>query len=169
MEQKILDSILEDETMGHTINSIENKEIKDFVLYAIKTYGDTNKLNVANEVSDELIARFTKKKQIGSDFRPAWMDVMTAAALIHNLFYDGTLPSVFMAREKLAKKTIEYNMPINAASAMFLAVESQLGDDMPVESCIPQPGSPNGVFADACWQIEERHGNKKLPDCKLVA
>ena len=87
-------------------------------------------------------------------------------AYIHNLFYDGTLSSLFEAREKLTPIAQKNEVPINAASMIFQAVEGQLGEDMPVESCQPRGDSPNRIFAWACWFVEEYNGYKILPECR---
>lgn len=158
----ITEELLNDE-MGHNIMAIHTPELQDFVKKALDEYGNTNKLNIANQVADILLAMLKKRKQIqdGEDYKP-WVEVMLAAALLHNLFYDATLTSLFMAREKLQPLADACKVPQNASYSIFQAIECQLGDDTPIESCRPIPSTPNELFAWACWFVEELHGWKEV-------
>ena len=158
----ITEELLNDE-MGHNIVAINTPELQDFVKKALDVYSNTNKLNIANQVADILLAMLKKRKQItdGENFKP-WVEVMIAAALLHNLFYDATLTSLFMAREKLQPFADECNVPQNASYSIFQAIECQLGDDTPIESCRPIPSTPNELFAWSCWFVEELHGWKEV-------
>lgn len=156
--------------IGRYINMIQVKELREFAIRSLDLYGDTNKLNQANQVIELLLAMLKKRKQIREDgsYDP-WVEVMIVAGLLHNLLYDGTLTSVFAAREKLGVIADVCKVPANASYAIFQSIEAQLGDDMPIEACRPIPSTPNELFAWACWFIEELHGGKKMPMDKEVA
>ena len=167
--QFITKELLEDD-IGRYIQRLKVTELKDFAIRALDVYGDTNKLNQSNQVIGLLLAMLKKRKQIREDgsYDP-WVEVMIVAGLLHNLLYDGTLTSVFAAREKLGVIAEVCKVPANAAYSVFQAIEAQLGDDMPVESCRPIPSTPNELFAWACWFVEELHGDKKMPLDRVVA
>jgi hypothetical protein len=148
------------------ISLIEDEKLRNFVIETLERYGDAIKFDEAEEVIDVMLAMLTKMKQTNREHMPVWVGVMIAAAYIHNLFYDGTLSSLFEAREKLTPIAQKNEVPINAASMIFQAVEGQLGEDMPVESCQPRGDSPNRIFAWACWFVEEYNGYKILPECR---
>ena len=160
--------ILKDKNLGKYIQWMKLSELKKFTEESIEKFGTEKKLQEANSVIDVMMAMLRKKNQIKDDQNntAAWVELLVSAALIHNLFYDGTLPSLFMAREKLVALAKENKLPVNAIAAIFQAVEAQLGDETPVESCIPNSSSPNALFAQACWFVEELNGNKQMPACQ---
>lgn len=90
-----------EDDIGRYIQRLKVTELKDFAIRALDVYGDTNKLNQSNQVIGLLLAMLKKRKQIREDgsYDP-WVEVMIVAGLLHNLLYDGTLTSVFAAREK---------------------------------------------------------------------
>lgn len=132
-------------------------------------YGDLEKFHESERVINVVEAMFTKMKQMTSNSRPIWVDLLRVSAYIHNLFYDGSLTSVFEAREKLMPMAVDIGIPTNGCSAIFQAVEGQLGEDMPVEACQVRGESPNRVFNWACWFVEEYNGAKPMPECGAQA
>lgn len=162
MENFDIDSLLEDE-IGRHITGLTLEELKQFVLHTYRIYGSTNKLNEANQIIDVMLAMLKKRKQITENGSQAFVEIMIVAALLHHLFYDGTLASIFEAREKLTSIAQVCNVPENGYNAVFQAIECQLGDDMPVVSCRPIPSTPNELFAWAIWFVCELHGGKEMP------
>lgn len=137
---------------SHNFQAIKTKEIREFTLQSLEQYSSADKLEKADKVADILLQMLRKRKQIRNVKElPTWVEIMVSAALIHNLFYDGTMISIFMARQKLQHIARECGVPENGSYAIFQAVECQLGDDMPIESCRPVPSTPNELFAWACW------------------
>lgn len=163
MSEFVTDEILNDEIGRHVV-ALKIPALKTFAMHSLKLFGDTNKLNEANQVIDVLLAMLKKKKQINEQNAATWIDVIIVAALLHNLFYDGTFSSVFRARESLTSVANNCEVPDNARYAIFQAIECQLGDDMPIDACRPIPSTPNELFAWACWFVEELHGNKEMPN-----
>lgn len=163
MNNTSISHALKDKELSQYIEKISDERIKDFVTKSISLYGDTNKLIRANQVAELMIAKFTKGKQYNPDSpqQQAWFELLLAATLLHNLFYDSTLTSLFMAREKLWAYGEEAGLPEQALEPIFQAIEGQLGEDTPVSLCKPGVNSPISVMADCCWFIEELHGRKK--------
>ena len=77
------------------ISLIEDEKLRNFVIETLERYGDAIKFDEAEEVIDVMLAMLTKMKQTNREHMPVWVGVMIAAAYIHNLFYDGTLSSLF--------------------------------------------------------------------------
>ena len=96
-----------------------------------------------------------KKNQITEHGSQAFVEILVAASLTHNMFYDGTLPSLFEAREKLTPIADAVKLPENGRDAIFQAIEAQLGDDMPVMACRPIPSTPTELFVWAVWFMKE--------------
>ena len=84
--------------------------------------------------------------------------------MLHNLFYDGTLESLFAARVKLTSIGVKLGIPVAAQEPIWQAIEGQLGESTPIAALRVNPNSPSGILAEACWNVEERNGNKVIPD-----
>lgn len=147
------------------LTTYADERLKNFTVEALETYGNLSKIKEAESVIKVMLGMFTKMKQVNEQNRPLWVELLITAAYIHNLFYDGTLRSLVKARETLMPLILKHEIPINGASMIFQAVEGQLGEDMPIESCQPKGDSPNRIFAWACWFVEEYNGDKKMPEC----
>ena len=144
------------------------KNLKQFTAESLEKYGSLATIKESEEVIKVMLAMFTKMKQVNEQNRPIWIELLITAAYIHNLFYDGTLESLVRTREKLMPLILKHQVPVNGAAMIFQAVEGQLGEDMPIESCQPRGDSPNRIFAWACWFVEEYNGDKKMPECGAV-
>ena len=149
------------------INLIKYESIAKFVNEVFKRYPNDKKQEEATKVVNELMRLLEWKRQIAPNNIPVWVEVVIAAALIHNTFYDGTLTGIFKARQELATLATECNVPVNGASLIFQAIESQLGLDMPVESCQPDFDSPKGLLALACWIVKRDNPDYKIPEGKV--
>lgn len=144
------------------------ENLKQFTAESLEKYGSLATIKESEEVIKVMLAMFTKMKQVNEQNRPIWIELLITAAYIHNLFYDGTLESLVRTREKLMPLILKHQVPVNGAAMIFQAVEGQLGEDMPIESCQPRGDSPNRIFAWACWFVEEYNGDKKMPECGAV-
>lgn len=160
-----MEAILEDD-LGKNIKAIHIESLNDFVVKALKEYGTTNKLNQANQVWN-MLEQLMKKKHIYNEGQlVTFYEIVRAATLLHNLFYEGTITSLFMAREKLTPLAKECGLPEHdVINPIFELIEGQLGADTPVPRCVPTPNHPQELLALACWLIEELHGGKKMPAC----
>ena len=160
--------MLSEENHDTYLSTFTDPILKSFTVKSLERYGSKKKFKEAEKVINVMIAMFTKMKQTNEQNRPLWVELLMSAAYLHNLFYNGTLVSVFQAREKLMPIAKEVNLPINGASLIFQAIEGQLGEDMPVESCQVKGDSPNRIFAWSCWFVEEYNGNKRMPECQAI-
>lgn len=149
---------------GRHIENIKIDSLREFVKESLLKFGDTNKLLQSNLVIDLLEKMLIKKKQMNKTVEQSFVEVLRVAGLLHNLFFDGTVTSLFMAREKLVPIARKYNIPDNYIGSIFQTIECQLGEDTPVPQCKPVPGTPTELFAWSCWYIEELHNNKKIPE-----
>ena len=156
--------LLSDEEYSY-LSCIKSPQIKNFTLNALNKYGNSDKFIEANAVAEYVDKKLEKNKiKINSSAEVQWIDLLLSATLLHNLFYDGTLHSIFYAREKLTALGIKENLTVEMLEPIFQAIEGQLGEDMPVPSCRVNPNSPSGILAEACWNVEENNGNKKMPN-----
>ena len=151
----------------HYIKEIKIPQLNEFVVKARKQYGTEEKMTEPERVMDVLGELLKKHHIVSSSTQTAtFFELVKAAVFLHNLCYDGTAPSLFMAREKLTKMAKDCALPMHEViNPIFEMVESQLGADTPVPRCVPQPNSPQELMATACWMVEEYNGNKKMPAC----
>lgn len=166
MEEKVLQKLIKEDLKY--IKWIENYEqLYKLVEQSLLKYGKEDKIKEAEEVLDVFVHMLYRKNQIQKDDitnLPGWVAIAISAGYLHNLFYNGSLTSLFECREKISILAKELNVPVNGIAAMFQMIEGQLGDRTPVESCIPQDSSPSGLFAWACWFVTEYKKNKPLPN-----
>lgn len=154
------------------LEKIQNEDLKNFVKEMLSKHSTEDKIKKSKKVAETLWKMLRKKKQISDNTTPTWVDLLLSACAFYNVFYDGTLTSIFKAREVFVPIILERELlPINAISAIFQTVEAQLGTDMPVESCQPQGDSPNTLFAWAVWSVEEmdEENPRPLPTCCLLS
>ena len=83
-----------------------------------------------------------------------FVDVLIAAALMHDVFEKESWTYVFEAREKLPAIAEEVGLPEQLQDGIYEAIEAQLGNSMPVTKCKPQPGTPQETFAYAVWFVK---------------
>jgi hypothetical protein len=146
------------------IDRILEPQLEVFVIQAINTYGDSEKLEEANKLGDVIIQMLKKKNLISEFDHQSFVDVLLAAALTHNLFFDAKAyyakadvnwEKIFIARRELVSIALELGIPDPVMDALFSTIEAQLGEDMPVISCIAKPNTPTEMFAYACWISKE--------------
>ena len=159
-------AMLQDEEKNY-LGCLKSSAIKNFTLKSLQKYGDIEKFIEANAVAEYVDRKLAKNKiNINGTAEIQWIDLLLSATLLHNLFYDGTLHSIFYAREKLTVLGVEEGLSVETLEPIFQAIEGQLGEDTPVPACRVNPNSPSGILAEACWNIEEVTNNKKIPDLK---
>jgi len=129
-----------------------------FVYEAITEYGDIGKLKEANLVADFLIARLKKRGMYEDPRNAEWMAITYAATMVHNLFYDGSITSLFLARQNLKEIAKMAHMKENHFEFICQHIEGQLGDDCPVPMCKVKEDSPQGMMALARWFVVEMNG-----------
>ena len=132
-------------------------DVKEFVKEALQTYGCWNQLMSAIQVENVLIDMMEKQKLIVPGSVTTLVEVMKAAALLHNLFYtdDYFWPDLFTARIELKPLADKYTIAEEIQNAVFQTIEAQLGQDMPVPLCRPTPATPTELFAWAVWFVKE--------------
>jgi hypothetical protein len=140
---------------GRHFTTLKLPEIREFIIQSLVKHGTEEKLSDANKVTDVMIGMLKKMKQITEHGSQTFVEIMIAAALVHNLFYDGTASSLFKAREVLLPIAKEVGLPENGCDAIFQAIEAQLGNDTPVPTSKPIPGTPTELFAWSVWFVKE--------------
>ena len=146
------------------VDTIKDNALRTLVEKSIKEYSTPDKLRMAYDVIDLYIGFLKFKNQIDDNSRPIWVDLCIAAGYMHNMFYDGTVTSLFKAREVISPIAKKLGVPVNAIGLLFSSIEGQFGDKTPVEACIPNEASPNALFAKAVFVVEVYPGHVQLPN-----
>jgi len=137
---------------------IQTECIADFVKAALMEYGTPEKLIEANKVVDVMTGMLRKKKQLPEDNNSIALmyEIMIAAGLVHNLFFDGkSFASLARTRDVLKPVAVECNVPDQYLDTIFEAVEAQLGEDSFNRNLVPGDNTPAGIFAWANWFVKE--------------
>ena len=141
-----------DQELMHNFERITIESLREFTKGAVREFGTEDKLGFANKVTDAFYDLMKHRGQITENNEQSFVNVYIVAGLLHNLFYDGTVTSLFKAREVLWEAaTKDAKIPFNYAEKIFDAIEAQLGDKTPVAKCRPIPSHPEGDFALCCW------------------
>ena len=153
-----LQTIMADEKdLGRHLTKLK-PPFSGFVFEALEKYGDIDKLREANKVADFLVARLKKRGMYEDPRNAEWMAITYAATMVHNLFYDGSVASLFAARDKLAYAAVQAKVKDNHFEFICQHIEGQLGEDCPVSMCKVKDDSPQGMLALARWFVVELNG-----------
>lgn len=134
------------------IDMINVKELHTTTIDILNKYGDTFRLDEANDVANTLIQLLKHKKLITDNTHQSFVDVLLSACMIHNLFYDKEdFTTLFKTRKELASVMEKAGINKQISEAIFSTVEGQLGEDSPVESIKPNPNTPTELFSFAIW------------------
>jgi hypothetical protein len=88
------------------------------------------------------------------------VDTLLMAALLHNIYYDTTVTSLFRARKEftpIGRNSELYEngpVPDNVLDAVFQAIEEQEGDVGEIAKLKPLAGSPSDLLAISIWMAE---------------
>lgn len=134
------------------IDNIAIEQLKEFVIDSLEAHGNIEQLKKANKVADIITDLLVKKKLVNEHTHQSFVDVLISAAMLHNLFYkENDWTTVFHARRDLMPIAKKHKINEQVLEALFSTIEGQLGEDMPVKNCIPNPGTPTELFAYAVW------------------
>ena len=164
MTQKELDTVRATTNHLKYLDEIEYEPLKKLTEEVLLKYSDSYKIGKAYLTNDILTAMLKHKNQIGENNRAAWIDLLMVAGYLHNVFYDGTLSSLFKTREVVSDMMKEYQIPVNGIAVIFSAIEGQFGDQTPVEKCRPNGGSPEELFSWAVFMADIYYGETKTPN-----
>ena len=161
--EKDFNEIMQDKTKSRHLAKLK-EPFSTFVYDSIMSYGTKKKPEEANRVADFLVARLKKRGMYEDPRNAEWVAITYAATMIHNLFYDGSIPSLFEARERLRGIANDAHMNDNHFDFICQHTEGQLGDDCPVPMCRVKDDSPQGMMAMARWFVVELGGTIPVED-----
>lgn len=129
---------------------IQNENLLQFVEAMTTQYGSPEKTDFANKVSANLEKILLRKKLLVPGVQQMFIEILFAAAAVHNLFYkEEDFTTLFELRKVVYDQEATYDKEI--IEAVLQTVEAQLGEDSPVPMCKPSANSPTEIFALAVW------------------
>jgi hypothetical protein len=138
------------------LSNIKIPQLFDFTVICLNVYGTEEKLVEANKVVHAAFQLLKKKKLIDDQTHQSFVDVLTSAALLHNIFYnEEDFTTLFKARKQLMPLAESMAIPAQVTDTIFQTIEAQLGDSTPVPLCKPPVNSPTELFALAVWVVKE--------------
>jgi hypothetical protein len=136
----------------------------EFTKSALMEYGNEELLADAEKVCDVLWKMLDNKGIYTPGQRQTVIDVLLAAGLLHNLFFNykdyvsgasNDWEQLFIARKLMHQPGLDAGLSEEILNATFSAIESQLGAQTPLKSLKPSFGTPTENFATAMWIVYE--------------
>ena len=136
------------------IDSIQDKDISNLCKNIVTTIDTTDKEVNAYNVYNWVMFILKNDKILQEVSYTVLIDVMKAAAIMHNLFYtynEKDYTKVFLLRQYFADNfELIKNIPVQIIDSICQTVECQLGKNNPISLLIPNPNSPGNQFSLAC-------------------
>ena len=107
-----------------------------------------------------LLESLINRKILTEDMHSSAVDLVIAAALLHNVYVDKEHPytSLFKAREEflpLLDKGDFRKIPRALIEIVFETIEKQFGEQAPLKEMIPPNGTVTDLFANCVWLVRE--------------
>lgn len=131
------------------------KEGRELVEYARENYGSEDSKEKTISVANVLIDYMNSQGlNIENKTYLPMIEALIIAALIRDLFYDGTFISLVKARHELNDIALEQGCDPTLLEAVFGAIEASMGIETPNKVLIPRPDQPTGMLVIAIWVAE---------------
>lgn len=145
----MMETVLKD----YNLEIIVDENIRNFVTEALILHGTKAKLKTANKVANYIYRRFSYKGYINEAGQQKFVDLVIAAAFLHNLFFNRKeISTLFICRDKLMSLEYKHNVYADAAY-IYRCIEAQIGEVHPIEKIKPLPNSPESELADAVYVV----------------
>ena len=138
------------------LDKITIEPLRKFVTLSLTQFGTTAKLKKANKVADIVWQKFEHLNYISENAQQQFVDITIAGCLLHNLFYSkDDITTILKHRTKLAPIAAEVEIDERLLNFVYEIIESQLGENHPVQKLKPTVNSPSYTFSEAVWQVNE--------------
>lgn len=136
------------------IDKINIDPLKKFVINSLSQFSTNAKLKKANKVADIVWQKFEHLGYINETVNQQFVDITIAGCLLHNLFYsEDDITTILKHRTKLAAIAKELDIDQRLLALVYEIIESQLGENHPIQKLKPTTNSPSYTFAEAVWQV----------------
>ena len=157
------------------LKKITIPEIQQFTVFGVMKRSNEEELSDALDAFDVLEDFLIKRRQYNPLCPSKMSDCVFAAMLLHNIWFNDMEDDVddwvevFSARKVMSDLATEFCI-LNHALAdgafdyIFQLIESQLGEDMPVQNCRPVTGQMSYCLWEVLWLYGTYLRHKKDAD-----
>ena len=131
------------------LTKIKALELVNLTVKVINEHGSSEQLHTANKVADLLLFMLEEKKIIRPGVQQNFVDILLCSALLFNIkeIKADNWKDVFEIREIIKDAAKEYpDIPEQYLDTICETIEGQLGEDMPIKGCKPNPNTPGEMF-----------------------
>lgn len=125
-------------------------DLADLAIKVINEHGSLEQLHTANKVADLVLFMLEEKKLIRPGVQQSFVDILLCSTLLYNIkeVKADNWRDVFEIRDIIMEAAKEFpEIPEQGLLTICETIEGQLGEDMPIKACRPNPNTPGELFA----------------------
>ena len=133
------------------VDTIQNKDLKDFVKDFITNNSTEDKVNEANQIADIMMMLLVREGKIQPGVYQSFIDIALAASLLHNIYYDRSDIATLL---KLRKEVYSLEISNDITSLIEGAIqmcEQQDGKYTVIPQLVPREMTLEKLFSEAIW------------------
>ena len=133
------------------VDTIQNKELKDFVKDFITNNSTEDKVNEANQIGDIMMMLLVREGKIQPGVYQSFVDIALAASLLHNIYYDrNDIATLLKLRKEVYSLEISNDITSLIEGAIQMC-EQQDGKYTVIPQLVPREMTLEKLFSEAIW------------------
>ena len=133
------------------VDTIQNKELKDFVKDFITNNSTEDKVNEANQIADIMMMLLVREGKIQPGVYQSFIDIALAASLLHNIYYDrNDITTLLKLRKEVYSLEISNDITSLIEGAIQMC-EQQDGKYTVIPQLVPREMTLEKLFSEAIW------------------
>lgn len=133
------------------VDTIQNKELKDFVKDFITNNSTEDKVNEANQIGDIMMMLLVREGKIQPGVYQSFIDIALAASLLHNIYYDrNDIATLLKLRKEVYSLEISNDITSLIEGAIQMC-EQQDGKYTVIPQLVPREMTLEKLFSEAIW------------------
>ena len=133
------------------VDTIQNKELKDFVKDFITNNSTEDKVNEANQIADIMMMLLVREGKIQPGVYQSFIDIALAASLLHNIYYDrNDIATLLKLRKEVYSLEISNDITSLIEGAIQMC-EQQDGKYTVIPQLVPREMTLEKLFSEAIW------------------
>lgn len=133
------------------VDTIQNKDLKDFVKDFITNNSTEDKVNEANQIADIMMMLLVREGKIQPGVYQSFIDIALAASLLHNIYYDrNDITTLLKLRKEVYSLEISNDITSLIEGAIQMC-EQQDGKYTVIPQLVPREMTLEKLFSEAIW------------------
>lgn len=133
------------------VDTIQNKDLKDFVKDFITNNSTEDKVNEANQIADIMMMLLVREGKIQPGVYQSFIDIALAASLLHNIYYDrNDIATLLKLRKEVYSLEISNDITSLIEGAIQMC-EQQDGKYTVIPQLVPREMTLEKLFSEAIW------------------